>query len=390
MPRSWIFGFLIAAMLVVVTGRQATAQGTRFRADWLFLTRDSDAASSTLIAGPDAFSSSADFNFESGYRLFFSLGAEAFDVEFQYSRLDEWQDQQGGRLLNELSFDNEFANGLVVAAPPANVLSFNTTLFTAAEFNGGGSLDETLEGELLDGFSSVLYEVETTYSDFEVTVKTSRLNWYRFGIGYRHIQFDEANGLQILGTFSAIDADDGAVPGDLNNDDNDILSHEALAAVGLVTSSGTSDGFAFGDSLLLNYDSANDNRLNGVHLTFDGMVLDSPYFQLDLFGNLGLYHNQITARLTETYTGSGSNDSTYRATYRDRENDMAWATQLGLRGALKLTDNWRFQVGYELLFIDGLALGPNQTRLTTFNTIPVGGDQSVFMHGGRLGFEGVW
>ena len=213
MQRSWILGLLITSTFLVMACSEANAQGTRFRADWLFLRRDSDAAATNLIVGPDPFTANADFNYESGYRLFFSIGSEDFDVEFEYSRLDEWQDTMTSRLLNELVFDTEFNNGNVVAAPPGNILTFNTTLFTAAEFAGAGMTDETTEGELLDAFSSALYEVQTEYNDFHVTLKTSRLNWYRFGIGYRHIDFDESNNVSILGTFSAIDADDGAVPG---------------------------------------------------------------------------------------------------------------------------------------------------------------------------------
>ena len=178
--------------------------------------------------------------------------------------------------------------------------------------------------------------------------------------------------------------------GDATNDDNDVLGHDALVAAGLMNTSGTADGFAFGDDLLLNYRSTNDNSLNGVHLTFDGTIVDGEFFLLDLFGNVGIYHNQITARLMESYIGSGSNDSVYSTSYRNRENELAWAIQSGLRGAVKLTDNIRFLLGYEFLFIDGLALGPNQTRLTTFAALPISGDQSVFVHGGRIGFEGVW
>lgn len=390
MPRSLLVGLLSFASLVIVTGNHASAQGVRFRADWLFLRRDGDAPSSLLISGPDAFSSGADFNFESGYRLFLSAGTEQFDVEATYSRLNQWETEQGAILFNELSFDSEFNNPLVIAAPPANRLPFNNRLSRAAEFNGGMFLDETTEGELLDAMSDVIYEVQTDYSDFDLTVKTSRCNWYRFGIGYRHIQFDESNALGIMGMFSAIDADDGALPGDLTNDDNDILSHAALASAGLTRVGGAANGFAHGDNLLLQYDSLNDNRLNGAHITFDGTLLDSYYFLVELYGNVGLFHNDIDARLIETYTGTGSSTSVYRVETQDTTDDLAWATQWGLRGAVKLTDHWKVHLGYEVLFIDGLALGANHPRVTPFNTISVGADQSVTIHGGRLGIEGVW
>lgn len=391
MPRSWIFGLLLVATLLVACESRTQAQGTRFRADWLFLTRDSDAPSSSLIVGSDPFSSDADFNYESGYRLFFSTGTEAYDVEFRFSQLDDWQDQRNRRLFDELSFDEEFTNPLVTNFPFVNILNFNNTLYTASEFDdGGGPNDETTEGELLEAFSTAVYEVDTNYRDFDVTLKTSRLNWWRFGVGYRHIDFDETNGLRIRGTFAALDAPTGGAPGDAGNIPNDILSHQALNAVGLRRTSGAADGFAHGDDLRLYYNSSNDNNLNGLQVTFDGNIYDGSYFLFETYANLGLYHNQITASLVERYVGAGSNDSVYQSSLRDRENDLAWASQIGVRGAVKLTDNWKISLGYEVLFIDGLALGPNQSRVTTFNTIPVGGDQSVFMHGGTVGFEGTW
>lgn len=393
MQRSFVFGLAIVTSLLVTFGNEGIAQGTRFRVDWLFLERDNDASSQTLIAGPDAFNSAADFDIESGYRLFFSMGTEDFDVEFQYSRLDDWQDQHGALLMNELSFDSELGNPLVIAAPPANMLNFNSAIFTAAEYTDGMAIDETTEGELLNAFSTALYEAETEYGDFEVTIKTSRQNWYRVGLGYRNIQFDEMNGLSILGTFSALDIDDGAFPGAMfgMNDPNDVLSHGALTFAGLMNTSGPAGGFAHGDAFLLGSASSNENQLNGLQVTFDGTLVDGSTFLFDVFANLGLYHNQIEARLLESYTvTSGGTPSVYQAVYTDSDKDLAVAVQFGFRAAVKLTDNIKTYLGYEVLHINGLALGPNQPRLTTFSTIPVSGDSSVVIHGGRLGAEFVW
>ena len=339
------------------------------------------------------FNSSADFDFESGYRLFLGFGTEDFDVEFQYSRVDDWVSQRGAVLQNELSFDSEFANGVVIAAPPANILNFNSAIFTAAEYTDGMAIDELTEAELLNALSTAQYGAETEYGDFEVTIKTTRQNWYRVGIGYRNIQFDEANRLLVLGTFGAFDADDGAFPGGMigTNDPNDMLSHDALVAAGLTNTSGAAGGILHGDTLLLGSASSNYNDLNGLQITFDATLVDESIFLFDVFANLGLYYNQISARLVESYSASrGGVASVYQTVYSDSENDLAAAAQFGFRGAVKLTDNIKTYLGYEVLFIDGLALGPNQPRLTTFSTIPVGGDSSVVIHGGRLGVELVW
>jgi hypothetical protein len=369
MPRSWIFGPLVVATLLVMTGAEASAQGTRFRVDWLFLQRDSDGPQTTLITGPDAFSTGSDFDYESGYRLFGSMGTCDYDVEIHFSRVEDWTDSVGAELATELSFDSEFNNGAAFPVPPANTFTFPNAIFDAAEYMNPMGADETLEAEFLNAGADALYYVETVYNDFDITIKTSRLNRHRVGLGFRHIDFDEDNGFRVGGIFGALGGD------------NMGLSHEALVAAGLTSVTG-GGGFQAGEPLTVDVHAINDNNLNGLHVTYDGEFLNTPLFVFGVAANIGVYHNQITNELTESYLGGVNGTSLYSTSNSDSNNDLAVAGQLGFDAGVKLTDNWKLMAGYEAIFIDGLGLG--------INTPPASGDESVFMHGGRIGFEGVW
>jgi hypothetical protein len=361
MPRSWMFGPLIVASLLVMTGTEASAQGTRFRVDWLFLKRDTDGPQSSLISGPDAFDTDAGFDYESGYRLFGSVGTCDWDLEARFSRLEDWTDSTGAQLASQFDFDSQSGGG-------NNMLSLPNAIGFAAEYSSGMGVDETLGAEFLSPNSNALFHVQTVYNDFDITLKTSRLNRHRVGLGFRHIDFDENSGLRVQGAFNSV-GDDGA------------LTHEALVAAGLTAVSGAG-GFADGDPMIVNYNTINDNNLNGLHLTYDVELVNYSIWVLDAYANIGIFHNRIRTRVSESYIGGINEDTVYAISDRGSENDIAGAGQIGFSGGVKLTDNWKFLAGYEAMFIDGLSLG--------IKFPPASGDESVFIHGGRIGFEGVW
>ena len=279
----------------------------------------------------------------------------------------------------------------VVFPTGANTIGFNNIITAAGDFTDGMMVDETTEAEFLDAMSTASYRVETNYDDFDMTLKMSRFHRFRFGVGYRHIRLEELNGFLLAGIFSAVDID-GTLPGAMGNDPNDILSNEAFAGVGIVNGSGDLDGIAHADTLLMAFNTANENRLNGAQLTFDGALYEDDVFLLELSSNIGIYNNNIQVSFDETYVASGSNETTYRDRIRSSENRFAWATQAGLRGAVRLTDCLQVHVGYEVLFIDGLSLGPNHRLVPAVSSgqMPVDGQNTVLIHGGRVGFELMW
>ncbi len=392
MNESRVLGLLTLVMLIGLGNAQtADAQGFRFQADWLQLGLETDTQPRPLIAGPDALTTSDDFNFEPGVRIFMGVGTETVELGFQYSRINSWTDEQSLVLQNELAFDSEFDNA-VVFPQPTNVIGFANGLGTAGEFNGGVGFDETTEAEFLDTMSTAQYMVESNYDDFELTLKMSRFHRFRFGIGYRYIALQELNGLQISGLFQTRDADDGALPGGIGNGPNDILSNEAFVGVGFTEGAGIADGFAHGDDLLLSSSSSNDNRLNGAQLTFDGTLFENDLFLLDASSSVGIYSNSIQTNVGESLSASGSNATTYQRQWRNSQDRFAWAAQIGLKAVVKLTDSIRVHGGYEALYLDGLALGTNFHRVPMVSTGQISSDQqnTAVIHGGRLGLELLW
>ena len=67
-------------------------------------------------------------------------------------------------------------------------------------------------------------------------------------------------------------------------------------------------------------------------------------------------------------------------------------SMLNLTAIYRLTDHWGLRAGYNLIWLDGLALAPNQwdfTNTADSGTSLVGGG-SLFLHGANLGVERRW
>ncbi|MGD9855421.1 MAG: hypothetical protein AB7U20_10785 [Planctomycetaceae bacterium] len=399
MQRSLVLGCLIALCTTLGGFSSASAQGMRGRLDWMFLTRDNDGATQPFILGPDSFDGSGiDFDYESGYRLMLGGGTQAFEIEAQFTRMDDWRDSTSAVLTQELVFDDSVSNPFVVGGTPGNILGGMTAISQAARDAFTSTLDdETLEGEFLIPGAVATYAYETDYYDFELNITTSRQNWYRFGLGYRHVNVDERSLFGVSGLFDALDVDDGQTVGGMANDENDGLSDAALTEAGLMRTAGGADGFdnlASGggpDNVAVNLNAYTNNRLNGVQGTFDGNIVDTQFFIVDLFARLGLFHNETSAQVVESVVGSSNDGSVYSRTLEDNQNDFAFVTGAGVRAAVKLNDYVRLHTGYEFIFIDGLALAPDQPfRVGPGNVFTIDNNGNMLIHGARAGIEVIW
>ncbi len=398
MQRMLVLGCLIALSTCVCGPETASAQGIRGQVDWMFLKRDNGSSSPAFISGPDTFSGSGvDFDYESGYRFMLGYSAPWFEVEAQFTALDDWSNSTFATLTQEVVFDNNAANPFIVGGTPGNTFGVTTALSAAAMDAFTATLDdETLEGEILTPGSIARYRYESEFNDGELNITMPRCDWFRFGLGYRHVELDELMSFSVTGQFDALDVDDGQTVGGGANDFNDGLSDAALQEAGFTNQVGA-DGFdnllnaAGPDTLSVGIASQATNRLNGLQGTFDGSIVDSPYFLVDLFLRLGLFHNHTSAHVTETLTGSGNDASVYSRTLRDSDNTYSFLVGSGFRAAVKLTDNLRIHTGYEFLFIDGVALGPDQpARVANGGIFTIDNQSNFLVHGARLGAELVW
>ena len=74
-----------------------------------------------------------------------------------------------------------------------------------------------------------------------------------------------------------------------------------------------------------------------------------------------------------------------------RDNNTAFLGEIGLVGVYQLTDTIALRAGYQLMWLDGVALASEQVQASNFATgtgADVHGD--VFFHGALLGVEAQW
>lgn len=389
----------VCLISLFVGSSTAMSQEFRFEADWLILSRD-NGGDANFITGPDAFSAgSGDYGAESGYR--FTLGSSLydFDVEAVFTQLDGWDDSSFRTLGTLLILDDTAGNAVVVPAPPANVLAFRNAIFDAATTTTMGN-DESNESERINAGATLSYQTSSNLRSFELNVGGNRsAHWWSFGLGYQHLLFNDASNLLISGTFDALDNDD-ASPLD---EANDGLAHLSMTTdAGLMHIGGGADGYDGAavpmvgpDILAMSFAGDAENELNGMQAILGARFYPSDWFVIESITKLGLYHNQVSGRYTETYVGSGMDDSIYQRTLRDQNTVASFVGSTALRGIVPVTDYISLMAGYEVMVLTNVGLGSDQagglgSSILGATTYSANADGDVVVHGGQVGFEIVW
>ncbi|MBM4076727.1 MAG: hypothetical protein FJ267_13950, partial [Planctomycetes bacterium] len=141
-------------------------------------------------------------------------------------------------------------------------------------------------------------------SDAQLMLKSRRLTYNRFsfGLGYRHISFNESSSVAVTGIFDAfdIDGDEAGV-----DDPNDVLSDAALTAHGLSALSGgggISDPSLITEDFTMFWGGKTQNRMNGIQGVVDAMILQRGRFELDGGLRTGIFLNRIQGSVAERYS----------------------------------------------------------------------------------------
>jgi hypothetical protein len=82
----------------------------------------------------------------------------------------------------------------------------------------------------------------------------------------------------------------------------------------------------------------------------------------------------------------------YRSQISTRDVGVGFIGDMNYSLVRRLNDNWSLRAGYNLIWISGVALAPNQfdfTNTTTSGTT-LANTGNVFLHGANLGFEAQW
>ena len=383
----------------------------RFQADWVYFTRQNRSQSIPLFNGSESVNQrDATFNYQSGYRLNLGFMNEDYELEGSYMKLDGPSSSLNGTLTNSVVFDG--AGGFAAASPAAqatigatpNFLESNT-LFAPmnASANHASAVpadNETNELEFLDSGATYKSHYSSSLQDFDVNLKGRRQSGrlLRFGFGYRNIQFNEGGSAAMRGSFNTVDSDGNEAPG--FNDPNDGLSNAALTGVpgaGLTLGSGAGGLFenalpTAADQLLFTSASSTTNQLNGVQATLDATFLESEYFSIGGYAKAGVFHNRANGSITETYQSLNNGLSKYSRSFSSTQDRVAFAGNLGINATVNFRDNMRLFGGYELMYLSGVALAPDQsngiqTNLANVTSLGLQSHGQALYHGARIGFE---
>lgn len=379
----------------------------RFQGDALYMTRNNRWSDIPVTSGPESFRpSNLDFDYKSGSRLSLGIMQDDFEMDFVFTTLNDWNASQSGVLTNGLDFDGPVAFGdagvtnaarAAVGATPNFLTSstyfapINTAALSSAEAN---------ELEFLKPGARFSQQYSAGYQDFEVNYKRRNQpgRFARFGFGYRNVQFSETGLTALSGTFDTVD-NDGTNPGAANNG----LAHGSLVSGGLTgpTLAGQQVGFSDStatlpaDELLFTTNVRSKNQLNGAQVTADFLLLESDYFELGAFGKAGVFHNYASGKITENYTDTLNDNVNYTRTLSSSRQVASFLGQAGLTGRLFVRQNVRLFGSYEVLYLSGVALAPDQVEGITTTVTPAAAldlrtQGSVFIHGGRVGLEILW
>lgn len=383
----------------------------RFQADWVNYTRENTAKETSMITGAEPIGlKNTAFDRNSGYRLTLGFMHDDYELEASFFELNGLNGSQSGTLTNAVVFDGATgfagasiaAQGTIGATP--NFLELNTlfsVINTASNHPSGTATEnETNELEFLDSGAQYAVRYNSDLQDLDVNLKGRRQEGrlLRFGLGIRSIQFEEGHSAALRGSFNTVDSDGDETPG--MNDQNDGLSNVALTAnpgAGLTLGSGTGGFFentlpTQPDQLLFNSTTRSRNLLNGVQGTLDVTFLESEHFSIGGYAKAGVFHNIARGSVTESYRDLQNGLSTYSRTLGARKDRVSFAGNLGITGTILFSDSVRLFGGYELMYLNGVALAPDQanaivTDISNSTSLNLRSNSDALFHGGRIGLE---
>ena len=137
------------------------------------------------------------------------------------------------------------------------------------------------------------------------------------------------------------------------------------------------------------YDTLSDNSLYGFQIGVHDRVFNrGGPLQIDGFIKAGIYANNGHQ---ETST-RGNLGSTVTAAARD--DDTSFIGEAGLSAKYRLGDHLAVRGGYQVMWIEGVALAPDQMPHTDVTSSPgtatLDSDGGLFYHGCQVGIEAHW
>jgi hypothetical protein len=112
-------------------------------------------------------------------------------------------------------------------------------------------------------------------------------------------------------------------------------------------------------------------------------------FGYEMTGKVGIYGNDAD----QSQTVTDFPNFPLRPTTSVQANNVAFEGEFNLSAIFRITDVWSLKAGYSVIWIEGLALAPDQLDFN-FATSPSGNtlssDGGMFIHGANVGLEARW
>ncbi|MCA9153226.1 MAG: hypothetical protein KDA38_00500 [Planctomycetales bacterium] len=385
----WLGGF---------TNYDACNASVWFSADWLFMKRSNDFTNArNVINGPDARGpNDLNFDYEGGWRLRAGAAINCWSIEASYWEVTNFLTEDAGDLTAGVAFDDG------IGGPWAGQNYIDGSTYFSPIWRAASSPLENEENEGLGPNVDFADDPPVYTSEYWSGVKVFDLflkprcysngcTGYRWGVGYTNIQWSELSRETLQGTFRATDIA-GGVP-------NAGLEHAALVHPsygGLTLQAGPANGFddetgAGGeDTVSLFYQGTASNSLNGVQMMWDARIMARPRFLVDTYVKAGVYDNYARGSIEEFYTENTADDSIYGRHLTDETHCIAYSGSFGFGGSFALTNCLAMRAGYEVMYLSGLALSPEQIDGVIGNSYRVKTDGCALLHGGWLGLEAIY
>ena len=128
-----------------------------------------------------------------------------------------------------------------------------------------------------------------------------------------------------------------------------------------------------------------NNHLHGFQIGADAQVFNlGRHFHIDAILRAGIFYNRADQNNVSPALGRLGFDSAVS----DAESHTAFLGEFGLRGEWLLSDCLSVRVGYQLIWIDGVALAPDQiihTDLTPTSQASLDKNGDVLYYGTTIG-----
>jgi hypothetical protein len=143
---------------------------------------------------------------------------------------------------------------------------------------------------------------------------------------------------------------------------------------------------AIGPQQFALYDITTQNDLLGVQL---GLELTEQHCRWN-WGATGKLGGYVNFAEQHTLYDSQVGAQTFTRDELKTDEELTLGLELNLRASYQIRPNLALRVGYNFMYLQGLALGPQQLEFNTANTPILRTGNHYFLDGGNIGIEWVW